>query len=134
MQLFLSNSCQFCYLKLCGLSGFFFDVQNNRQTFHNFLKWELLIQYGCLHTNTGKKSPRPRKTQYTHPTVTLPCCPVSMVTRTANQSATDRENPLYESQELTIEMFQDDEDDLLSVASSQGNLSKIKPPRSSTPG
>ena len=32
-------------------------------------------------------------------------------------------------------MFQDDEEDLLSIASSRGNLSKIKPPNlSSTPG
>ena len=38
-------------------------------------------------------------------------------------------------QELTIEMFQDDEDDMLSVASSRGNLSKMKPPKlTSTPG
>jgi hypothetical protein len=56
-------------------------------------------------------------------------------TTTANQSAVDRDNPLYESQELTIEMFKDaDEDDMLSLASSRGNLSKVKPPRSSTPG
>jgi hypothetical protein len=50
-------------------------------------------------------------------------------TTTANQSTVmDRENPVYESQELIVEMYHDDEDALSSASSH----TRMKPPRSSS--
>ena len=87
--------------------------------------------------NSGRRSQQ--RTTHTHTHTRKPSvCLLSHShgNRTAAQStALDRENPLYESQELTIEMFQDEPDDLLSVASSRADVTKVRPPRlSSTPG